>query len=48
MNCESLSISLTESASTSVREKMLGMIRLRKKFAEMDVESDAINRLTAF
>ena len=30
MNCESLSISLKESALTPAREKMLGMIRLRK------------------
>ena len=48
MNCESLSISLRESALTPVREKMLGRLRLRKKLAEMNIESDAINRLTAF
>lgn len=48
MNCESLSISLKESSLTPTREKMLGMVRLRKKLAEMDVESDAISRLTAF
>jgi hypothetical protein len=48
MNCESLRISLKESALTPAREKMLGMIRLRNILAEMDVESDVVNRLTAF
>lgn len=48
MNCESLSISLKESSLTPTREKMLGMIKLRKRLAEMDVESNAVNRLTAF
>ena len=48
MNCESLSISLKESALTPAREKMLGMIRLRQKLIAMVVEADAVNRLTAF
>lgn len=48
LSSESLSISLKESSLTPAREKMLGVKKLRKKLAEMDVESDAVNRLTAF
>ena len=48
LSSESISISLKESSLTPAREKMLGMIRLRQKLVEMEVESDAVNRLTTF
>ena len=48
LSSETISISLKKSSLTPAREKMLGMIRLRKKLAEMNVEGDAVNRLTAF
>ncbi|NJM52165.1 MAG: hypothetical protein HC846_01500 [Blastocatellia bacterium] len=48
MSSEAINISLKEFARTPTREKMLGMIELRKKLMAMDVESDAVNRLTAF
>ena len=48
MSSESINISLKEVAKTPAREKMLGMISLRKRLVEMNVEADAINRLTAF
>lgn len=48
MNAESISISLRESYSAPAREKMLGMIKLRRKLAAMDVEKDVIERLTDF
>ena len=48
MNAESISISLRESHSTPAREKMLGMIKLRRKLAAMDVEKDVVERLTDF
>ena len=48
MNCESISVSLSESAKTPPREKMLAMIKLRKKLASMEVETEKIERLTSF
>lgn len=48
MSSESVSISLGESANASAREKMLGMIRLKKKLAAMEVTVEAIEKLTAF
>lgn len=48
LSSETISISLKESALTPTREKMLGMIELRKKLMAMEVEFDAVNRLTAF
>lgn len=48
LSSESISISLKESFLTPAREKMLGMIRLRKELAEMKVGSDVIKRLTSF
>ena len=48
MSSESISVSLRESSKTPAREKMLGMINLRKKLAAMDVASDVIERLTTF
>lgn len=48
MNCESITISLNESAKTPPREKMLAMIELRKKLAAMKVEVEKIERLTSF
>lgn len=48
MSSESISISLAESARAPSREKMLGMIELRKKLAAMDTPGEKIERLTAF
>ena len=48
MSSESINISLRESFSTSAREKMLGMMNLRKKLAAMKVTNDVIERLTEF
>ena len=48
MNCESITISLGESAKTPPREKMLAMIELRKKLAAMEVETEKLERLTSF
>ena len=48
MNCETLCLSLKELFLVPSREKMLGMIRLRKKLFEMGVESGLIDRLTEF
>lgn len=48
LSSETITISLKESALTPTREKMLGRLRLRKKLAEMGVESDAVDRLTKF
>jgi len=48
MSSESISVSLAEVARAPVREKMLGMIELRKKLAAMDTEGEKIERLTAF
>ncbi len=48
MSCESISISLKESFAAPTREKMLAMIKLRKKLAVMGIAGDVIERLTAF
>lgn len=48
MSSESVSVSLEESARSPVREKMLGMIKLRKKLMAMEVGKEKIDRLTAF
>jgi hypothetical protein len=48
MSSESISISLKESAKTTAREKMLGMLKLREKLSAMNVANDVIVRLTAF
>lgn len=48
MSSESINISLKEFAKTPAREKMLGMIELRKKLTAMKVESEKIERLTSF
>lgn len=48
MSSESVSVSLQESARAPVREKMLGMMQLRKKLAQMEMAMDKIARLTAF
>lgn len=48
MSSESINISLREFAKTPAREKMLGMIELRKKLTLMKVENEKIARLTAF
>lgn len=48
MSSESISISLKESFSTPAREKMLGMVKLRKKLAAMEVTNEVIEWLTNF
>lgn len=48
MSCESVSVSLLEAARAPTREKMLGMVRLKKKLAAMDVSTEKIKKLTAF
>lgn len=54
MSSESISVSLRESSNTPVREKMLGMVRLREKLAAMEVSPETIEtietieKLTAF
>ena len=48
MSSETISISLAEFTRVPSREKMLGMIGLRKKLAAMDVESEKLERLTSF
>lgn len=48
LESESISVSLAEAARAPVREKMLAMIRLREKLAEMEIEEEKIKRLTAF
>ena len=45
---ESVSVSLSEVARVPVREKMLGMVRLREKLAAMGITEDRIELLTAF
>lgn len=45
---ESISIPVKEFARVPVREKMLGMKKLKEKLAEMKIESERIERLTAF
>lgn len=48
MSSESINISFKEVAKTPAREKMLGMIELRKKLAAMEIENEKIERLTSF
>jgi hypothetical protein len=48
MSSESINIYLKELAKTPAREKMLGMIELRKKLGAMEVETEKIERLTSF
>ena len=48
MSSETISISLAEFTRVPSREKMLGMIELRKKLAAMEVESEKLERLTFF
>lgn len=48
MSSESISVSLLEAARAPVREKMLGMVRLKRKLAAMEIEREKIERLTAF
>jgi len=48
MSNESVSVSLAEAARVPVREKMLGMVRLREKLTAMEIASEKIERLTAF
>ncbi len=48
MSNESVSVSLSEAARTPVREKMLGMVRLKSKLAVMETAAEKIERLTAF
>ena len=45
---ESVSVSLSEAARAPVREKMLGMVRLREKLTAMGIAEDKIKLLTAF
>lgn len=48
MSSESINISLKEFAKIPAREKMLGMIELRKKLDLMKVENEKIGQLTTF
>ena len=48
MSSESISVSLAEAARAPVREKMLGMIRLRENLARMKIATEKAERLTAF
>lgn len=48
MSSESINISLKEFAMIPAREKMLGMIELRKKLTAMKVENEKIEGLTSF
>ena len=48
MSSEAINISMKEFAKTPAREKMLGMIELRKKLSAMKVENEKIDRLTSF
>lgn len=48
MSSESVSISLRASSNAPAREKMLGMVRLKEKLSQMEVENEAIEKLTAF
>ena len=45
---ESISIPVKEFARVPAREKMLGMKKLKEKLAQMKIESQRIERLTAF
>ena len=48
LESDSISIPLVKAARAPVREKMLGMVRLREKIASMEIEEEKIKRLTAF
>jgi hypothetical protein len=48
LSSESISVSLADAARAPVREKMLGMVQLKKRLAAMEVEAEKIERLTAF
>jgi hypothetical protein len=48
MSSESVSVSLAEAARVPVREKMLGMIRLRENLVRMEIATEKVERLTAF
>ena len=48
MSSESVSVSLSEAACSPVREKMLGMVRLKSRLALMETEREKIERLTSF
>ncbi len=48
MSSESVSVSLRESANAPAREKMLGMVRLKERLVQMEVEEEKVERLTAF
>lgn len=48
MSSETISISLAEFIRIPSREKMLGMIELRKKLTGMEVEGEKLERLTSF
>lgn len=48
MSSESVSVSVSEAARAPVREKMLGMVRLRENLARMEIAAEKIERLTAF
>lgn len=48
MSSEAINISMKEFAKTPAREKVLGMIELRKKLSAMKVENEKVKRLTSF
>ncbi len=48
LESESISVPLSEAARAPVREKMLGMVRLREKLVQMEIEEERIKRLTVF
>ena len=48
MSNESVSVSLSEAARVSVREKMLANVRLREKLVQVEIATEKIERLTAF
>lgn len=48
MSSESVNVSLREAARAPAREKMLGMIRLKKKLAAMETSIEKTEKLTAF
>ena len=48
MSNESVGVSLSEADRVPVREKMLGMVRLREKLMAMGIAEDRIELLTAF
>lgn len=48
LDSESVSVSLAEAARASDQGKMLGMVRLKKKLARMNVPPEKIEELTSF